>query len=151
MPIDGNTSDGFHTFNELYEHRHALFAVICATYPSWKSKLHDDGSMFEGWFIAGVNTAEGHATYHMPLSWWDRFRCEELERAPEWDGHTPADVIRRVQSLRTDRAEIERQTTRRAYEKIADLIAEFGDDPKAALSIIGEWVGETLHAIGRAK
>ena len=28
QPIDGNTSDGYHTFNELYHHRAVLFSVI---------------------------------------------------------------------------------------------------------------------------
>ena len=28
-PITGDTSDGYHTFNELYRHRAILFSVIC--------------------------------------------------------------------------------------------------------------------------
>lgn len=100
-PIDkGEISDGYHTFNELYEHRHALFSVICNQFHGWKSKKHHDGTMFEGgWFIAGVNTPQGQATYHIPIRLWDDFKCKELDQAPKWDGHTADDVIDRIKSL----------------------------------------------------
>ena len=41
-------SDGDHTFEELYFHRMILFSIICNmnTDISWKSQLHDDGTMF---------------------------------------------------------------------------------------------------------
>lgn len=93
-------SDGYHTFNELYEHRHALFSVICNAFDGWKSFKHADGTMFDGWFIAGCQTEKGQITYHLPLLWWDKFSCRAIEKAPEWDGHTPADVIDRVQTLK---------------------------------------------------
>jgi len=96
---DGDTSDGYHTFNELYEHRHTLFALVCKTFGGWKSRLHDDGTMFEGWFIAGVDTPQGQATYHLPLPWWDRYEVRELPKAPKWDGHSPSDVLTRLASL----------------------------------------------------
>lgn len=40
--IDGETSDGYHTFNELYHHRAVLFSVIVSSFSdrAWKSKLH---------------------------------------------------------------------------------------------------------------
>jgi len=97
--VCAETSDGYHTFNELYGHRHALFSVICKAFNGWKSRFHDDGTMFDGWFIAGVDTPKGQATYHLPLTWWERFHCKELERAPKWDGHTPSDVIERIAEL----------------------------------------------------
>ena len=94
----GEVSDGYHTFNELYEHRHVLFANLCAVVDhAWKSKLHSDGTAFEGWFIAGINKTPGHQiTYHIPMKHWDLFKTEVLERAPEWDGHTAADVLERL-------------------------------------------------------
>lgn len=98
-PDKGNISDGYHTFNELYEHRHSLFSVICAKFGGWKSMFHEDGTMFDGWFIAGVQTPKGMATYHIPNTWWLRFQCPQIERAPHWDGHTPNDVIDRIASL----------------------------------------------------
>lgn len=99
--ITGETSDGYHTFNELYEHRHTLFIALMHAFPalSWKAKLHDDYSHFPGWFVAGIETPEGQATYHLPLRLWDAFDVEELPVSPPWDGHTPDDVIKRITSL----------------------------------------------------
>lgn len=94
---EGDVSDGYHTFNELYEHRHVLFAnVVNQNVGGWKSKLHDDGTMFKGWFIAGIPTKDGDATYHIPLKHWDLFQCREIDKAPKWDGHTSDDVIQRI-------------------------------------------------------
>lgn len=101
--IDGDTSDGYHTFNELYDHRAKLFSVIVKNYPSlcWKSKLHSDGSMFDDMFIVGIDTPSGQATYHYNIDlYWDLFECKEVERAPEWDGHTSAEAIDRIASLK---------------------------------------------------
>lgn len=95
----GKLSDGFHTFDELYEHRHTLFMVLYNQNLdiAWKSKLHPDGTMFEGdWFIAGLNLPNGAITYHIPMRLWDSFDGQELERAPEWDGHTAEDVLKRL-------------------------------------------------------
>ena len=101
-PITGDTSDGYHTFNELYRHRAILFSVICNERPevSWKSKRHHDGTMYDGMFIVGIDTPEGQATYHYDIDpYWNLFRVKELELAPEWDGHTPGEAIRRIGTL----------------------------------------------------
>ncbi len=104
----GDLSDGYHTFNELYHHRAILFSVICNEHPdiSWKSKLHHDGTMFDGMFIVGINTPEGQATYHYDINpYWDMFRVRELEKAPEWDGHTSEQAIERIAGLTCKDAE----------------------------------------------
>ena len=31
--------------------------------------------------------------------YWGMFRCKELDRAPEWDGHTPEQAIERIGKL----------------------------------------------------
>lgn len=109
QPIDGNTSDGYHTFNELYHHRAVLFSVIVENFAdrAWKSKLHADGTMYEGMFIVGIETPDGQATYHYDVvPYWNLFRCKEVDRAPEWDGHTPDQAIERIGKLvdcKTDR------------------------------------------------
>jgi len=92
----GKVSDGYHTFDELYYHRMILFSIICNQNKknSWKSKLHNDGTMFEGYFIVGVFTGEGQYTYHYKLDYWDLFEVDVLEKAPEWDGHRPEDIGR---------------------------------------------------------
>jgi len=102
-PITGETSDGYHTFNELYHHRAVLFSVIVANYPdrAWKSKKHHDGTMYENMFIVGIDTPDGQATYHYDVDpYWDMFKCRVLDNAPEWDGHTPAQAIERIGKLK---------------------------------------------------
>lgn len=108
------TCDGYHTFNELYDHRIALFIALCNlmtrtetnyTQPNkglscWKSKLHSDGTNWEGWFIAGINTESGkQLSYHLPIDKWEELESYERDRAPKWDGHTPEDVIKRLSEL----------------------------------------------------
>lgn len=98
-PVSGSTSDGYHTFDELYHHRAVLFATVCKAYPdkAWRSKKHHDGSMFgDDWFICGVKTPDGQYSYHYRISeYWQMFDCcKTLDFAPEWDGHQPKDVDR---------------------------------------------------------
>lgn len=98
----GEISDGYHTFNELYHHRAMLFSVICNDRPgmSWKSKLHHDGTMYDGMFVVGIETPDGQTSYHYDIDpYWDMFRVPELQQAPEWDGHTPAQAIERIGRL----------------------------------------------------
>lgn len=110
--VDGDMSDGYHTFTELYEHRITLYIELChqiATHNCnrekfhniWRSKLHSDGTSFDGWFILGIGKEKGkQITYHLPLSKWEETNfAEDLEKAPEWDGHTPNDVIERIKKL----------------------------------------------------
>lgn len=100
--ITGETSDGYHTFNELYHHRAVLFSVIVKAFPdrAWKSRKHHDGSMYDGMFIVGIETPDGQATYHYDIKpYWYMFECKELEYAPEWDGHTSAQAIDRIGQL----------------------------------------------------
>lgn len=100
--ITGETSDGYHTFNELYHHRAVLFSVIVKAFPekAWKARKHHDGTMYDGMFIVGIETPYGQATYHYDMEpYWDMFYCKEIECAPEWDGHTPAQAIERIGKL----------------------------------------------------
>ena len=93
----GMISDGSHTFNELYHHRMILFAVILKNHldKAWKSKKHKDGTMYENYFIVGIDTPYGQYSYHYHMENWGYFaEVQELETAPEWDGHKPDDVIR---------------------------------------------------------
>lgn len=100
-------SDGYHTFNELYEHRCRLFIALCHTLYThkdanvWKSWKHCDGSTWNGWFIMGVNFnyLEDQITYHLPARLWDAAKVPELEIATTWDGHTPDDVLERLLTL----------------------------------------------------
>jgi len=98
----GKVSDGYHTFDELYDHRCLLFIALMKAYPglSWLSPAHHDGSAIDGWFVAGILLPGGMITYHLP----DKFHdlavdagVKILHRAPEWDGHTSKDVLQRLE------------------------------------------------------
>ena len=99
----GEVSDGFHTFNGLYEQRMILFAALVKAYKdkAWKSYRHEDGEYCfgGGWFIVGIDTPEGSYTYHYENKYWDMFDCVDLPRAKHWDGHTEADAETRLMSL----------------------------------------------------
>lgn len=92
----GGVSDGSHTFDELYFHRMTLFAVICNSHKklAWKSWKHDDGTMFDDYFIVGVETPQGQYTYHYQSEHWNLFAVKELDFAPRWDGHQASDIFR---------------------------------------------------------
>lgn len=107
-------SDGYHTMDDLYDHRIRLYIQLCKTLTRtdpkmlelddkevWRSKSHADGTMFEGWFIMGIGKAPGHQiTYHLPMGYWNEcFFAQDLEKAPEWDGHTPGEVLQRLKDL----------------------------------------------------
>jgi hypothetical protein len=56
--------------------------------------------MYEGYFIVGIKTLEGMATYHYTIeTYWDMFKVPEDLFAPEWDGHTPSEAIERIAGL----------------------------------------------------
>lgn len=102
----GELSDGFHTFNSLYEQRLILFAALVKAYKdkAWKSLRHEDGEFCfgGGWFIVGIDTPEGSYTYHYENKYWDMFDCPDLPRGKHWDGHTEADAETRLMSLEVE-------------------------------------------------
>ena len=117
-PNMGEVSDGYHTFDELYEHRSILFLALLRSIQDvndfcdfeglhifarpWYSKQHEDGTMFPGMFIAGMSTDYGSVTYHFDekyLPLFEKAEIEYLERAPKWDGHTPQDGLEVIKSL----------------------------------------------------
>lgn len=98
-------TDGYHTFEELYDHRMILSSIIFNTYPeyAWKSKLHSDGTMYDDYFIVGASIPDvGDYSYHYDLKNWDMFDVPELEHAPEYDGHKPSDITRLLALVNKD-------------------------------------------------
>lgn len=107
------TSDGYHPFDEPYEHRVALFIALCREIRSnpayrqlkqtWRSKVHSDGTSYPSWFVLGIGmeVGEQQITYHIPLWQWGEtdFVAYTLDKAPECDGHTSKDVLERLKSL----------------------------------------------------
>jgi hypothetical protein len=102
----GDVSDGYHTFDDLYRHRYALFVALAVSYPnlSWCSLLHDDGTMFEDSFIVGMDLPTGMISYHLPMREyeWVSKKIKVIGNAPKWDGHTPEDVIDRLKRFVTE-------------------------------------------------
>lgn len=110
-------ADDYHSMNELYDHRMALNIALFKFLHDIdveirqnkgvknkpyiiKSKLHDDGTMFEGYFIVSMNGPDGQISYHYKLEHWDKFPITEVERVPwKYDGHTSQDVIDRLLKL----------------------------------------------------
>ena len=95
--------------------------------------------MYDGWFIAGVQTPKGQATYHLPLRWWDRYQCEELEEAPEFDGHTSNDVLTRIPSLY--RAPVESDVTHR-IELIEKKLEKQTESPQCGAILYADQVDD---------
>jgi hypothetical protein len=116
---DENTTDGYHSFKELYEYRLLYNAALFNEWAmlaeesrmDWadmdvhKSRRHSDGEecFGGGWFVvvARLPTNEGYEqiSNHYRLSDWHLFRVPERDRAAEWDGHTPADVEARLRAF----------------------------------------------------
>lgn len=100
----GEVSDGFHTFNELYEHRSLLFMALMAKNPcvSWFAPYHEDGTMYPGFFVAGIDSPNGQITYPLKIDpYWRMLamtRCTLLAFAPQWDGHTSVDILERLRN-----------------------------------------------------
>jgi hypothetical protein len=117
-------SDGYHTFKELYEFRayyNAAFLVALWTQYDWmlaqkiveqdrvpnihKSKKHHDGELCFGgkYFIVVADIPIGGViSNHYPMELWDIFQIPEKEVSDiPYDGHTPKDVIKRLESFLT--------------------------------------------------
>lgn len=100
----GEVSDGYHTFNELYDYRMALNAAL---FNEWqfsdnitvcKSKKHSDGELVFGgeWFIVVAELPTGQISFHYEEKHWDLFNIPEVELSPTYDGHTPQEALERL-------------------------------------------------------
>lgn len=94
-------SDGYHTFSELYEFRHALYIALAkriqstSLIPVWRFKTDED------WFILGIDKLEGsQISFHLPMSKWkDTEFAYTSSIRPTWDKHTSNDVLERLKQL----------------------------------------------------
>lgn len=114
-------SDGYHTMEELYEHRIRLYLALVKIYDNyitplrcqvvcWKSKFHDDGSDYPGWFILGMTITKSNfvqglppdvwdISYHIPNKYWHLANVITFPKAPKYSGYTPNDVLERLLRL----------------------------------------------------
>lgn len=129
-PNEGQVSDGYHSFDELYDFRRAYNAALVNThvYPCIKSRRHNDGELCfgGGWFIVQMNLPTGQISNHYEDKYWNEFDCKEQERAEPWDGHTEADVLARLTELNQNSYRMplsqrltveERERVRKEYKK----------------------------------
>ena len=106
IKVTEDTSDGYHTFKELYQYRmlyNALAFRALVSEPGTmphKSRFHSDGEpcFGGGWFIVVAYLNGKQISNHYEEKDWDMFDVEERIRADEWDGHTPKDVAERIES-----------------------------------------------------
>ena len=110
----GEVSDGYHTFNELYEYRMlynaALFNEFAkqGLYDVHKSRKHSDGEYPFGdsnWFIVMAELPTGQISNHYEMKDWDKFQIPEKPLANKWDEHSPRDVAERLTSFTNPKKE----------------------------------------------
>lgn len=104
----GEVSDGYHTFNDLYEFRKLYNALLFNEWAKsneievYKSKRHfgNEECFGGGWFIVVAILPTGQISNHYKLEDWDLFKIPEYEKSKyEFDGHTPQDVMERMIEL----------------------------------------------------
>lgn len=150
----GETSDGYHTFNELYEFRLLYNAALWnewakqklyKVHKSWHHADEPHESIFgKGWFIVVAELPTGQISNHYPPEDWTLFQVTETPVAHAWDGHTAADVADRL----------------RRFVQGNDLVATDPDAKKMSLksapvssgsqdSIDTEWIEDLTAAHSR--
>lgn len=101
--IGNGTSDGAHTFGELYKQRAVMLSVVASLFPdrAWKTRLDHKGEAKTNRFIVGFDTPAGQSTFHCDIQkFWDKFDCPELPQAKPFDGHTSGDAVKRLESMK---------------------------------------------------
>jgi hypothetical protein len=108
LPGKEKISDGWHTFEELYDYRKIYNALLFNEWALYnihdvhKSKRHHDGEpCFDGeYFVVVAMLPAGQITNHYKLADWDLFHIPETERAKyPYDGHSPQDALERMMQL----------------------------------------------------
>jgi hypothetical protein len=106
----GEISDGYHTFNELYDFRKMYNAALfnqwntydVPLYDVHKSKCHSDGlpCFGGGWFIVMAILPSGQISNHYEMKDWDLFQIPETDFVKyPYDGHTAQDVLNRLEEV----------------------------------------------------
>ena len=103
----GDTSDGYHTFDELYEHR-ALLLI------NWLLEVIDPfaddnqkevpcwvADHYPGWDLVFYNSAVGQVSYHIARYLRPLYegKFKQVQSNDEFDGHVAKDVAFRLKSL----------------------------------------------------
>lgn len=141
MEDKGNISDGYHTFNELYEYRllynASMFNELAkqGLYDVHKSKLHSDGTIpfdDENWFIVQAELPTGQISNHYEIKDWDLFQIPVKEKANPYDGHSPQDVAKRLREFLTPKPKYPK-----TYEECCDVLVNHDRYREILVSIPG--------------
>lgn len=106
-------TDGYHSFEELYRHRIALFFALCSTMPD-KVTWREEPS-FGDWLCVYLKLPTGQISYHVPGEYRPMLRdlyAKTLENP--WDGHDGEAVITRLLAYCGRAYEVNQPPSRRA-------------------------------------
>lgn len=93
----GKVSDGYHTFDELYEHRVLLWINLCLTHPLSCYVVEEH---YPGWFLLGMQTEHGQISYHCSNKYLSMVpKILFTREAPLFDHHNSQDVLERLVKL----------------------------------------------------
>jgi hypothetical protein len=104
----GSVSDGYHTFDELYEFRKHYNAALFnewarqGLYDVHKSFYHYEGDLCfgGGWFIVVAMLPTGQISNHYAADDWELFKIPGADKAKHpYDGHTANDTLQRLKAL----------------------------------------------------
>jgi hypothetical protein len=174
--VTGETSDGYHTFNELYGYRKAFNALLFnewasrGLYDVHKSWHHSDGEpcFGGGWFIVVAQMPAGQVSNHYKAEDWPLFQVPERERGAEWDGHTPQIALTRLllQAQDSQPAQVEQPSNHTAFsagpadagshetlqQRAEDLWEEVGGGLCiCTISTVGHWCEKCQQRIALIK
>jgi hypothetical protein len=92
---ESGVSDGYHTFEELYDHRCLLFINLCMAQPRKCAYKIDPN--FEGWPALYLELPCGQISYHVPAKFLPLFQ-NTIERDDNYfyDGHKSEDVLEQL-------------------------------------------------------
>lgn len=100
--VNGDMSDGHHTFDELYEHR-------CLLFLTWLVEIRELGAVrqvfflkdhFPGWDLVSTTVGIAPISYHVPAKYrevLEKHFKEYCDLEKFYDGHTSADVLHRLE------------------------------------------------------
>ena len=148
----GEISDGYHTFNELYQYRMLYNAAFFNLLPKQlvhKSKRHHDGEecFGGGWFIVMANLPTGQISNHYELKDWDLFQIPEKEIADEWDGHTPQEAAERLHKYLLEKQGEQPTDKVEPKFKVGDWITTTDEEGNVTTEKIIEFRGDKVRLI----
>ena len=94
--IGNDISDGYHTFDELYEHRVLLYILAIKGLPE---KAYVKLDHYEGWDCIYQYINGNQISYHVPVKYRDLYISEcEVDNEHTYDGHTSQDVLNTIKN-----------------------------------------------------